>query len=156
MRNPMILLALLFVFSAYPASAATKASLQERMPEAEFRAAGLHKLSAEELARLDAWLAGDGAQAPTAGAAADPRGLEHRPVERTAITSRITGPFKGWRNPGEQVRLANGQTWEIVQFSGPLVVRLDNPEVYIEPASFGAWTLRVEGYNARAKVRRVQ
>jgi len=35
-------------------------------------------------------------------------------------------------------------------------VKLDSPEVIIEPAMFDSWRLKVKGYNASVKVRRIR
>ena len=52
MRRILLPLALAAAFSAGMAQAQTFSSLEERMTESEFRAAGLDKLSEEELAAL--------------------------------------------------------------------------------------------------------
>lgn len=158
MRLPLLLACLLLAASSVHAS--DGAALRQRMTAEEFRAAGLEKLSADELARLDAWLAAQ--DASPAGAAApapaeDRRGLP-APVatDDSDIVSRIPGNFRGWSGAGEVITLENGQRWRIVQTSGALVVNVNDPVATISPAAFGSWSLRIEGYNARAKVRRVE
>lgn len=151
----LLLACLLLVVSSV--HAADTAPLRQRMSEAEFRAAGLDKLSAEELARLDAWLAARDAAPAPAAASEDRRGLRQvAAADDTDIVSRIPGNFRGWSAPGEVITLENGQRWRIIQVSGALAVNVDNPVATISPAAFGSWSLRIEGFNARAKVRRVE
>ena len=115
------------------------------------------KLSAEALARLDAWLAARDAAPAPAAASEDRRGLRQvAAADDTDIVSRIPGNFRGWSAPGEVITLENGQRWRIIQVSGALAVNVDNPVATISPAAFGSWSLRIEGFNARAKVRRVE
>ena len=86
----------------------------------------------------------------------DRRGLEPTEApDRSDIVSRIPGVYKGWRGTGDTITLENGQRWRIVQTSGALVVNVTDPTAIVSPAAFGTWSLRIEGYNARAKVKRV-
>jgi len=59
MRLPAVLLLSLAAFAPGETAfaAETFSTLEERMTDEEFRAAGLDRLSAEELANLNAWLA---------------------------------------------------------------------------------------------------
>lgn len=133
-------------------------SLEERMSEAEFKAAGLDKLTPEELANLNTWLSGKVQPAATAAVPVDDRrgfrssGNDDGP----AVVSRIAGEFRGWRQKGDRFVLENGQVWEITDFTTKMVVRLQDPIVRIEPGVFSAWWLSVEGYNAKVKVKRVK
>ena len=43
-----------------------------------------------------------------------------------------------------------------VQTSGALVVNVNDAVATISPAAFGSWSLRIEGYNARAAVKRIK
>lgn len=126
--------------------------IEQRTSAEERRAAGLHKLSADELAALNALLQMQ-QQALLSVAASDPS-ADRREVAREAITARIDGPFSGWRT-GSDIRLANGQVWRVVDGSLYTAAR-DSPAVRIEPAAFGSWTLTVDGQTNRAKVRRVK
>lgn len=138
---------------------------------AEFRAAGLHKLSPEELATLEALLRRPAA-APVSSVSNQPVaslpqgedafGQEQKLFERVeviqrvprAISSRIKGEFNGWR--GRTVfELENGQTWQQVA-PGDFAVRLTNPVVHVEKGALGAFYLRVEGFGSRIKVKRVK
>jgi hypothetical protein len=159
MRRLALLAALLI--PAAPLWAQAFSSLEERMSHAEFKAAGLEKLSAEELAALNAWLRAQGLHAPAAASPAtaaseDRRGFFQR-SSREAIVSRIPGEFTGWTG-NTRFELENGQVWEQHGDHSRLVgVTLNNPTVTIKPSLIGgAWYLSVEGYNTQTKVRRVK
>lgn len=128
------------------------------MTGADFKAAGLDKLTPEELARLNEWLQRNGGMA--AGAVRRPpedqRGFENSyAMDRSDIVSRIKGEFRGWGG-GTRFELENGQVW--VQDDADILagVRLTNPTVTIRPSLISGWRLQVEGYNAVTKVRRIK
>ncbi|PIQ36558.1 MAG: hypothetical protein COW59_11870 [Lysobacterales bacterium CG17_big_fil_post_rev_8_21_14_2_50_64_11] len=140
-------------------------SLEERMTYNEFRAAGLEKLSPEELAALNAWLRKDlpavaaAAVSTAALPVADRRGF---PVSASNqgpagdIVSRIPGEFRGWSNK-QRFTLENGQVWQVNDSAASLAgVRLQDPQVTISRGLVGGWYLAVEGYNSRAKVKRIK
>lgn len=137
-------------------------SLEERMSGSEFREAGLEKLSATELEALNDWLRSEvavGGTARTVGASvpgADTRGLRQQTGSNEDIITTIPGNFRGWAGAGQRIRFANGQVWEIVDSTSRLTINLDDPEVRINSGALGAWYLSVEGYNTRAKVRRIE
>lgn len=135
-------------------------SLEERMTEAEFKAAGLDKLSPEELSRLNAFIAGETGKAasalPAATPAQDLRGFEQRTGADGTIYTSITGEFRGWSKSGERFRLDNGQVWQITDSTSRLKVMLTNPDIVIEPGALGAWYMKVVGYNTRARVKRIK
>ncbi|WP_043802268.1 hypothetical protein [Arenimonas malthae] len=135
-------------------------SLEERMTEAEFKAAGLDKLSPEELARLNAFIAGETGKAasalPAATPAQDLRGFDQRTGADGSIYTSITGEFKGWNKQGQRFRFDNGQIWQITDSTSRLKVSLVNPEIIIEPGALGAWYMKVVGYNTRARVKRIK
>lgn len=142
------------------AAAAEFSSLEEQMSGTEFEAAGLNRLSPDELARLNDWLRLNWPAAPSAStpypANADTRGLSQPDAPRDAIVSRIRGEFTGWRS-GTVFRLENGMVWEVSGTTGAFTIRpVANPTVIIEPAFMGSWLLRVEGYNATVRVKRVE
>jgi hypothetical protein len=149
------LFALLFTSLA---SAQTFSSLEERMSAAEFRAAGLDKLSPEELQRLNDWLRDSAGRAVMAAPQEDRRGL---PQSRTSgsndpIVSRVLGEFRGWSGQGDRIELENGQVWEVIDSFTRLAVRLQNPTISVEPGFMDGWFLSVEGYGTRARVKRVR
>lgn len=169
---------LLIVFMALAFSTAQAQSgfstLEEKMTGKEFMAAGLDKLSEEELAALNDWLRAH--SVATLGAArqpvADPRGFEGdqpdsvgdqrgfenqtiKEIGENDVVSKIRGPFKGW--DGETVfELENGMIWKQTEGSTFSIAEVDNPTVIIERGVFNVWRLRVEGYNKNVKVKRIQ
>lgn len=143
--------------------------LQQQMSPAEFKAAGLDKLSPAELTALNGWL-----QGKVAAVAADTReqvreqareeGRQEVIVKNRGffdfgsnepITSTLQGEFRGFGKARRFV-LANGQEWEQSDDTVLSGVRKTNPAVSISPGLLGVWYLRVDGVNTRAKVRRTK
>ncbi|WP_374604875.1 hypothetical protein [Arenimonas sp.] len=157
----MLLISLvLSAFIGGSALAQSFSSLEERMTEAEFKAAGLDKLSPEELARLNAFIAEETGKVastlPEATPMADNRGFYQSQGPQGEIITSISGEFRGWDGMGDRFTLDNGQVWEVTDSSTRLKVKLTNPEVTIEPGVLGAWYLKVQGYNTRARVKRIK
>jgi hypothetical protein len=154
----LLLTALALPLSAQQASLPIE---QEMTPE-QFRTAGLHKLSAAELAHLNAWLGrklGDEtAKAATAARARvveENRGFFHFGKDEP-IVSRIAGEFRGF-DKGRTYTLENGQVWKQIEPASLVGVRLNSPAVTIKPSIIGnAWYLQIEGYNTTAKVQRIK
>lgn len=136
--------------------------LEQEMTPEEFKAAGLDKLTPEELARLNAWLDRK-IDTETTRAAAN---AEQKVKDETRgffnfgtkdpIVSTLQGEFRGFQ-AGRNYVLANGQEWEQVDNATLAGVRKTNPGVKITPSLVGnAWYMAIDGYNTRAKVRRVK
>lgn len=156
MRRLLITTLVLFALAGGSALAQPFSSLEERMTAAEFKAAGLDKLTPEELKALNAFLAGKVVTAaPPAAQQQDNRGFESR-IIGGAVVSNVNGEFRGWAGRGTRITLANGQVWEVTDSSTRLSVKLDNPVVTVTPGVLGAWFLQVEGYNTRARVKRIR
>ncbi len=158
------LLLILLALSCALVQAADFSSLEERMSEADFRAAGLDQLSPEQLANLNAWLRRNAttavATAPAVAPAApvaDTRGLPAQSPEGDGpIVSRLVGEFSGWHG-GSRFELENGMVWETSGAVQPLNVRtMQQPTVRIDPAFFGTWMLKIEGYNSSVRVKRIR
>lgn len=139
-------------------------SLEEQMTGKEFSGAGLHKLSQQELAALNAWIRAHSlATLDTASTTAaqdatvtieDRRGFDDED-DRSPITSRIVGRFSGW--DGQTVfKLENGMIWEQVDKDKFYVKEIENPVVLIDPSMFGRWHLSIEGHDAECRVKRIQ
>jgi hypothetical protein len=136
--------------------------IERQMTPEEFKAAGLDKLSADELSRLNAWLnrtiTTETAKASTVAKQKvidDNRGFfDFGSAE--PITGKIAGEFRGF-GKGRQYTLEGGQVWRQADEASLAGVRLDSPEVKITPSMIGnAWYMAVKGYNTRAKVVRVK
>jgi len=136
--------------------------IQQQMTPAQFKAAGLDQLNAEQLANLNAWLSGTiEAEAGKAAVTAkkqvedDNRGfLNFGSTE--PVVGKIVGDFRGFGS-GRSYTLDNGQVWQQTDATTLAGVKLSNPQVKIIPSMIGnAWYLQVGKYNTRAKVQRVK
>ena len=74
--------------------------------------------------------------------------------EITSIESTIPGKFDGWR-PNQNIKLANGQVWRIVDDSEGIVYGTDL-KVTVERGALGSNYMEIQGINKAPKVRRVQ
>ncbi len=159
MRRMLTTTLVLLVLASGSVFAQQFSSLEERMSAAEFKAAGLDKLTPEELAQLNAWLGREVDETARVAASnasssmADSRGLH----VSGDIATRIVGKFTGWNGRSGRFTLSNGQVWQSIdpnaRFAG---IELDNPEVVVEQGAFGSWYLSVVGYNSRVQVKRVK
>jgi len=70
------------------------------------------------------------------------------------LVSNIVGRFEGWE-PNSQLKLANGQVWQIVDGSSAYFPR-DNPRVTISRGILGTFFLKVDELNRTPKVKRVR
>lgn len=140
-------------------------SLEEQMTGNEFKAAGLEKLSQQELDALNNWIRAHslatldqprGGSAVAAGGGEDRRGLkDETKKDRTPITSRVIGKFRGW--DGQTVfKLENGMIWVQADKAKFYTKEVENPVVIIEPGMFGTWRLHMEGHNSTTRVKRIQ
>ncbi len=137
--------------------AAEFSSLEERMSQSDFHAAGLDKLSADELHALNEWLRAH-QTTTTVTKVVTPSG---KPVfyaddsKEEPVLSRIAGTFSGWY--GKSVfRLENGQEWtqtESGQFSNG---KYDHPKVKIKPMLLGSWLMYVEACGCSVRVERTK
>lgn len=154
-------LALLLVFTA-PLSAQDEqpfSSLEERMTGREFNEAGLHKLSADELAALNEWIrqrsVAEYEPPPDAARGAATEAPPSANLAREPFQSRIVGEFTGWT--GDTVfELENGMVWRQVDDATFYIPPVENPTVTIRPGFMDSWVLTIEGYNSSARVERVE
>lgn len=168
LRAPALVFAPLFGLGlAWPMAgraqeAATPSRIEQQMTSEQFRAAGLDRLTPEQLANLNAWL-NRTLVVETQKAAAqakqkvqdDSRGFLNF-GSSAPILSRVSGEFRGFAQ-GRRYVLANGQEWEQVDAATLAGVRLAEPEVKITPSMVGnAWYMQVGKYGTRAKVRRIK
>ncbi|MBS0569927.1 MAG: hypothetical protein JSS28_04930 [Proteobacteria bacterium] len=118
-------------------------SLEERMSQSQFHAAGLDKLSPDELKALNAWLQ---AHYGTATTYVTPSG---KPVfypqesARESIEAHIAGPFSGWYG-GTVFTLDNGQQWRQAESGSYQCGTFQDPKVSIKPMLLGSWLMYVE------------
>ena len=166
-------LVLLFAFCA--AAAEKPLDVRDLVTANQFHQMGLDKLSPEELAAFNAWLATYGQSqaapgvpvpaaipvpatktAPAAATRADASfGQETLPQEERGepklIETRILGTFTGW-NGRTTFTLENGQVW-VQAAAGDFETHLENPKVVIKRLAFG-YLLTIPGQGATVFVRR--
>ncbi len=153
-RWVMVLLAILAGIDI--AAAAGFSSLEERMSQADFHAAGLDKLSPDELAKLNDWLRSHGSsgEATVAGSSAHPVFYPDESARET-VEAHIVGRFAGWHGK-TQFTLDNGQVWQQAESGSGGDVSLDGPAVRIKPMMLGSWLMNVEGCGCSVRVKRVK
>ncbi len=169
--------ALLAAVAAAPAQDFTRT-----MTAGEQAAAGLAKLTPEELARLKAAVeryksgelaAGEegaakaGREAKERAAAAESAGkrqpawlgalatlrrVNEKPEEQEALETRLAGDFRGWER-GTVFVLENGQRWQVSDGAQYFSPVLPPPKVWIRPGAFGSFWMEFEGVKTKVKVK---
>ncbi|HET6806047.1 MAG TPA: hypothetical protein VFH59_11465 [Frateuria sp.] len=150
-------LSLLIVLLAVPSltRAQDYKPLSQRMTAAEFKAAGLDRLSPEQLQALDGWLRAH--DKPTTRVV-DASG---KPVfytdahKRKLIESHLSGEFQGW-NGHNVVTLDNGQQWKQIGSDAVQCNSSNHAAVKVRPSMIGGWLLYVEGCNGSVHAERVR
>ena len=166
LRIPFALMLLAFAGAAWGQQTPLQtANVEQQMSADEFKAAGLEKLSAQELAALNAWLQRKVVQETAKVTESAKEEGRKEVVEKNrgffafgsseAIESSIVGEFDGYAK-GRQYTLENGQVWEQIEAATLDGVRRTNPKVKIKPGIMNNWFLKIEGYNTTAKVRRIK
>lgn len=139
--TPSILLALAIAAGcllgfAQPAQAQNEAAgIQQAMTPEEFKAAGLEKLSPNELAKLNAWLQGFRETAEKKGATRESK------TKLQLVVSRIDGVWNGAVS-GQIIRLEDGTAWKLANSGEHYGGHADHPAVAIFKSLFG-WKMRV-------------
>jgi hypothetical protein len=118
-------------------------SIQEMMTPEQFRAAGLNKLSSEELQKLDAWLQGyrETTEKTTEKKVARQSLLSWK---ADAIVSRVDGSFAGLRGR-TVIKLEDGTVWKqanIDDHYGPSPIDRPGAAVIHTPLGF---KMRIQG-----------
>ena len=139
---PFFTLGLFFILGlAEPTRAApkeTSGSIQEMMSPEEFSAAGLNKLSPEELQKLDAWLQGYRQVAEKKATARAER------TKLDLLVSRVDGSFNGLTG-GTVIRLEDGTAWKQANADDHFRPRVtDHPGAVVTHTLFG-YKMRIEG-----------
>ena len=136
------------------ATAAELSSLEERMSQEQFHAAGLDKLTPQELKNLNDWLHG---HQPVKEQLVSPSGAPvfYKDSEREIIESRIDGKFSGLY--GKTIfRLENGQEWTQTESGSFSNGKYDHPKVRIKPMLFGSWLMSVPACGCDVRVERTK
>jgi hypothetical protein len=151
----MLTATLALLIASLPALAQQFSSLEERMSAADFKAAGLDKLTPEQLKFLDDWLRGhEPVKTVSVGSNGQPVFYpDNQPRDR--VVTHLVGHFDGWA--GSSVfTLDNGQVWKQAESGSYSCPSIDNPEVTIKPMILGSWLMYVQGCNESVRVERVK
>ncbi|HET6430726.1 hypothetical protein [Dyella sp.] len=156
MRLAHLIIALLFIVPVIALAQSTHApSLRERMGQAQFQAAGLGKLSPEELARLESWLAAH-PQTETRMVSATGKPVFYAAsARRQAFEAHVDGHFAGWTGRN-LITLDNGQQWRQRGSDQPACNSSDNALAKVKPSLFDSWLMYVKGCNGSVHVERVK
>jgi hypothetical protein len=127
---------------AVTASADDAPDVHTLMTPEEFSAAGLGKLSPEELEALNLWLLHYTVKdAPDLARRNPVIRAEIKKSEIAGVKTRIAGEFRGWS--GDTLfQLENGQVWR-QRLPGRWVTLKNSPEVEIKKNLLGFWVMRV-------------
>ncbi len=162
LRTLPLLLALAACGLAHAAADTARFStLEERMSAADFKKAGLDKLSAQELHFLNEWLRSHvgGLHAGTAAQVVGPANQfgYRRPLEqaRETIESTLQGRFSGW-DSHTSLTLANGQVWQVSESSSWSCNTTTDPKITIKPMLLGSWLAYIQGCANSVRVQRVR
>jgi hypothetical protein len=157
------LLSLTITFSVLAAEGFS--SLEEQMTGKEFTAAGLDRLSQQELDQLNDWIRRHSVATldtpekvnGTAGSEEDTRGLKTKKddEDRGTINSTLVGKFTGWDGQ-TTFKLDNGMIWVQADKDKFHTKEIKNPTVTIEPGMFGSWRLSVADFDEDCRVKRIQ
>jgi len=144
-----LMLAACVIFGcAKPAGAAPKemsGNIQEMMTPEEFKAAGLNKLSPEELQKLDAWLQGyRQVTEQTAEKKATARAAKVEHAKMDLLVSRVDGTFSGLTGR-TMIRLEDGTVWKQANADDRYRPKVtDHPAAAVIHGVFG-YKMRIEG-----------
>ena len=117
-------------------------SVKEMMSPEEFKAAGLNKLSADELQKLDAWL--QGYRQVTEQAAEKKATARASRTKMDLIVSRVDGQFNGLTGR-TIIRLEDGTVWKQANADDRYRARVtDHPAAAVIHGVFG-YKMRLEG-----------
>ena len=120
-------------------------SIKEMMSADEFKAAGLNKLSADELQKLDAWLQGyRQVTEQTAEKKATARAAKVEHAKMDLLVSRVDGTFNGLTGR-TVIRLEDGTVWKQANADDRYRPKVtDHPAAAVIHGVFG-YKMRIEG-----------
>jgi len=130
-----------FVKPAFAAQEEISGGIHEMMSPEEFKAAGLNKLSPEELQKLDAWLQG---YRQVAEKKATARAARAERTKLDLIVSRVAGNFGGLTGR-TIISLEDGTVWKQANPDDRFRPRVtDHPAAVVLHGIFG-YKMRIEG-----------
>jgi hypothetical protein len=156
-RSRYLVLSVLLALPLYCVSVHAQQAdgLQQRMSGAEFKAAGLDKLSPQELENLDSWLRTQGKTTTRVVNSSGKPVFYTNGNKRNTIDAHIVGHFAGWSGHN-QVTLDNGQQWQQIGSDQPSCGATENPTAKIKPSLFGNWLMYVQSCNDMVHVKRLR
>jgi len=143
----LIIGALFILGSARPAWAAEEilsGSIKEMMSPEEFKAAGLNKLSPEELEKLNAWLQGYRETTEKVTEKKTEKRVAKSFFHHEPVVSRVDGSFAGLKGH-TVIKLEDGTVWKqanIDDHAGPSPI--DHPGAAVVWSGFG-YKMRIQG-----------
>jgi hypothetical protein len=144
----LVLAACVIFACAKPACAAreeTSGSIQQIMTPEEFKAAGLNKLSPDELQKLDAWLQGyRQVTEQTAEKKATAKASAESHAKLDLLVSRVDGTFNGLTGR-TLIRLEDGTVWKQANADDRYRPKVtDHPAAAVIHGVFG-YKMQIEG-----------
>jgi hypothetical protein len=143
-----LVISAVFIFTfAGPSWAAQElisGSIQQMMSPEEFKAAGLNKLSSDELQKLDAWLQGYREATQKATEVTTEKKMKKSFFNREPVVSRVDGSFAGLRGR-TLIKLEDGTVWKqanIDDKAGPSPI--DHPGAAVVWTGLG-YKMRIQG-----------
>jgi hypothetical protein len=124
-------------------------ALQDSMTAREFKAAGLEKLSAEELKNLNDWLQGYRKKAETkasekATAEATKKAATQARPKIDQVDSRVDGTID-WLTGHSIIKLEDGTSWKQANKDDHFRAQVtDHPTAHVTHGTFG-WKMRISG-----------
>jgi hypothetical protein len=146
---PYLILSLLLILGSLAgvcvAQENSGASIQQMMTPEEFKAAGLDKLSSEELQKLDAWLQGyRQTTEKKAGEVAEKKASSIARTKLDTLSSRVDGSFEGLKGR-TVIKLEDGTAWRQANAEDRFRSTVtDHPEAVVNHTVFG-YKMRIEG-----------
>src|SRR3954468_2480311 len=136
---------LAYVGAATAAQPEVSGSVKEMMSAEEFKAAGLNKLSADELQKLDAWLQGyRQVTEQTAEKKATTKAAAESHAKLDLLVSRVDGTFNGLTGR-TVIRLEDGTVWKQGNADDRFRPKVtDHPAAVVIHGVFG-YKMQVEG-----------
>jgi hypothetical protein len=148
-RNFLVYSLVLGLFASFGLSRSVRAArepvsgdIQQMMTPAEFKAAGLNKLSSDELAKLNAWL--QGYRQVTEQAAEKKATARAERTKLDVLVSRVDGTFNGLTGR-TIIRLEDGTVWKQANADDRYRPRNpDHPAAAVIHGVFG-YKMQIEG-----------
>ena len=142
----LISLVLVFTFKGLSRAAQEliSGSIQHMMTPEEFKAAGLNKLSPDELQKLDAWLQGYREATQKATEITTEKKMKKSFFNKEPVVSRVDGSFAGLRGR-TLIKLEDGTVWKqanIDDHIGPSPI--DHPGAAVVWTGLG-YKMRIQG-----------